>query len=132
MRNPINESQKTVNEEPVNQSEEEVGVEKQIIIHCRCDSSGSEDSYLRIWKTTYLIDHDSEYKCNLLFAFKISFYPVWDLLPGNSSRKFTLIFGGLPKSCRMFDLIEVADGTGEFVSKGIVRNKEDVYYLIFR
>ena len=131
MNNPIKEPQKTVNEAPVHQSEAEVDEEKQIIIHCRCDARESHDTYIRIWKTTFLIDQASDDKSDLLFAFNISFYPTWDLLPGNSTKKFTLIFGGLPRSCKIFDLIEVADGTGEFKSKGIIRNKEDVYYAVF-
>jgi hypothetical protein len=130
MNRAIKEPEKIVSEEPVYETEEQVDEEKQIIIHCRCDSQGSDDSYIRIWKTTFLIDQDSAFRSDLLFAYNISFYPVWDLLPGNSSRKITLVSGGLPKSCRIFDLIEVADGTGEFVSKGIVRNKEDVYYTM--
>jgi hypothetical protein len=100
------------------------------MIHCRCVSKGNFDSWIRIWKTTYLIDPASEYKSDLLFAYNISFYPIWDLLPANSSKKFTLVFGGLPKNCRVFDLIEVADGNGEFKFKGIIRNKEDIYYVI--
>ena len=132
MNNPLKMPAKKVNDEPDNETAFEVEEEKQVIVHCRCDSRGSDDSYIRIWKTTFLIDQASECKRQLLFAFNIPFYPVWDLLPGNSSRKITLIFEGLPKSCKIFDLIEVTDGTGEFVSKGIIRNNEDVYYTVFK
>jgi hypothetical protein len=48
----------------------------------------------------------------------------------NGYKRFTLVFGPLPKSCKKFDLIEVTDEGGAFVSYGIPRNKEDVYYLV--
>ena len=131
MNAPVKEPEKKVNEDPVNETAFEVEEERQIIVHCRYNSKGSDDSWIRIWKTTYLIDRASEYKSDLLFAYNISFYPVWDLISGNSSKKFTLVFGGLPRSCQIFDLIEVTDGTGAFELKGIVRNKEDVYYKVF-
>jgi len=131
MNTPVKEPEKKVNEDPVNETAFEVEEERQIIVHCRYNSKGSDDSWIRIWKTTYLIDRASEYKSDLLFAYNISFYPVWDLISGNSSKKFTLVFGGLPRSCQIFDLIEVTDGTGAFELKGIVRNKEDVYYKVF-
>ncbi|MCX6239553.1 MAG: hypothetical protein NTY07_18725 [Bacteroidia bacterium] len=131
MNTPVKEPEKKTNEEPVNETAFEVEEEKQIIVHCRCDSLDKYDSWIRIWKTTFLIDPVSEYKSDLLFAYNISFYPVWDLFPGNSSKKFTLVFGGLPKSCQIFDLIEVTDGTGAFESKGMIRNKEDIYNVVF-
>jgi len=131
MNAPVKEPEKKVNEDPVNETAFEVEEERQITVHCRYDSKGGDDSWIRIWKTTYLIDRASEYKSDLLFAYNISFYPVWDLISGNSSKKFTLVFGGLPRSCQIFDLIEVTDGTGAFELKGIVRNKEDVYYKVF-
>jgi len=115
--------------EPVTEMEYEFEEEKQIIVHCRCDSKGRENDKVRIWKTTYLIDKESGGKSNLLFAFNISFYPIWDILPLNGSKRFTLVFGPLPKNCKIFDLIEVTDDSGAFVSYGIPRNGEDVYHL---
>ena len=116
--------------EPVTETEYEFEEEKQIIVHCRCDIQGYKYDLIRIWRTTYLMDKGSESKSNLLFAFNISFYPIWDMIPPSRSKSFTLIFGPLPKSCKIFDLIEVADDNGAFVSYGIPRNKEDVYYLV--
>jgi len=130
MNAPVKEPEKKVNEDPVNETAFEVEEERQITVHCRYDSKGGDDSWIRIWKTTFLIDRASEYKSDLLFAYNISFYPYWEMIPCNSSKKFTLVFGGLPKSCLKFDLIEVTDGTGAFESKGIIRNKEDIYNVV--
>jgi len=76
------------------------------------------------------MDKGSECRSNLLFAFNISYYPIWDVIPQNRSKSFTLVFGPLPKSCKTFDLIEVTDDSGAFVSNGIQRNKVDVYHLV--
>lgn len=127
----IDKPEKVTTTEPVLETEYEFEEEKQIIVHCRCQSRGYEDDKVRIWKTTYLMDKGSESRSNLLFAFNISFYPIWDLLPLNSSKKFTLVFAPLPKSCKVFDLIEVTDDSGAFVSYGIPRNREDIYHLVF-
>lgn len=116
--------------EPVAETEYEFEEEKQIIVHCRCDSKGHENDKVRIWKTTYLIDKASECRSNLLFAFNISYYPIWDILPLNGSKRFTLVFGPLPKSCKIFDLIEVTNDAGAFVVYGITRNREDVYHIV--
>jgi hypothetical protein len=75
-------------------------------------------------------DKASESRSNLLFAFNISFYPIWDFIPLNGSKKFTLVFGPLPRSCKKFDLLEVTEDRGAFVSNGIPRNKEDVYHIV--
>ncbi len=119
----------TINE-TVLETEYEFEEEKQIFVHCRCDSSGRENDKVRIWRTTYLVDNESECRSNLLFAFNISYYPVWEYIPLNGSKRFTLVFGPLPKSCKIFDLIEITDEGGAFVSNGISRNQEDVYHLV--
>lgn len=126
----IEKSKKIVKTEPVAEKEYEFEEEKQIFVHCRCDLHGCKYSRIRIWRTTYLMDKGSECRSNLLFAFNISYYPIWDIIPLNRSKSFTLVFGPLPKSCKIFDLIEVTDDSGAFVSYGIPRNGEDVYYLV--
>lgn len=40
------------------------------------------------------------------------------------------IFGALPSPCKVFDLIEIFDDTGPFETKGIKRNREDVYFVV--
>ena len=42
---------------------------------------------------------------------------------------FTLIFSGLPKHCKLFDMVENIPEPGGFVFENIVRNNSDVYLL---
>ncbi|MEI6140344.1 MAG: hypothetical protein WCP85_13835 [Mariniphaga sp.] len=132
MNDFVTETEKKSKKNSVFEPEFKIEAERQIVIHCRCDSRGIRDEWIRIWKTTYLIDRISKYKSELLFAYNISFYPDRDLLPCNSSKKFTLVFSSLPKNCQVFDLIEVTDDNGEFISKGIIRTNEDIYYAVFK
>lgn len=100
--------------------------ERQTIIHCSCNGDGSE-AY-RIWPTTYLVEHGSNKRAKLITAFNISFAPTWTL---NDGRGFTLIFEGLSKDCKSFDLIEMIPQAGGFEVFNIPRNKSDVYYVSF-
>lgn len=98
--------------------------ERQTIVHCTC----GDDYAFRIWPSTYLIEHGTGRKVNLVTAFNISFAPQWTL---NDGRGFTLIFEGLSKSCSVFDLVEEIPQEGGFLAKGIMRNTTDVYQLRF-
>ncbi len=100
--------------------------ERQTIVHCTCNSEDSQ-AY-RIWPSTYLIEHGSDRRAKLLTAFNISFAPNWTL---NDGRGFTLIFEGLSKGCRSFDLIEMIPQAGGFEAFNIQRNNEDVYRVSF-
>jgi hypothetical protein len=96
--------------------------ERQTIVHCICPGDGT-DAY-RIWPSTYLIEHNSDRRAKLITAFNISFAPQWTL---NDGRGFTLIFEGLSKNCKSFDLIESIPQDGGFEVFNIHRNKTDVY-----
>lgn len=96
--------------------------ERQTIVHCKCNGPGSE-AY-RIWPSTFLIEHGNKRKVKLITAYNISFAPLWTL---NDGRGFTLIFEGLSKSCKAFDLIEMIPEEGGFEVLDIKRNKTDVY-----
>lgn len=98
--------------------------ERQTIVHCRC---GEEDAY-RIWPSTFLIEHGTGRKAKLITAFNISFAPQWTLSDGKG---FTLIFEGLSKDCKMFDLVEEIPQAGGFESFNIPRNNMDVYQVSF-
>jgi hypothetical protein len=89
-----------------------------------------EDSRIRIWPTTYLYDHNSPHKSELVHAENITYYPEWHkCVPGTNSF-FTLIFSGLPRSCSRFDCIEECDNQwGAFEIRNMVRNQSDVYYV---
>ena len=98
--------------------------ERQTIVHCTC----GDDYAYRIWSSTYLIEHGTGKRSKLITAFNISFAPEWTL---NDGRGFTLIFEGLSKSCKAFDLIEIIPQEGGFEVLGISRNNMDVYQISF-
>lgn len=100
--------------------------ERQTIIHCNCISNG-DDAY-RIWPSTYLVEHGSDKRIKLVTAFNISFAPQWTI---NDGKGFTLIFEGLSKDCKSFDLIEMIPQAGGFEVFNIPRNNMDVYQVRF-
>lgn len=101
--------------------------ERQTIVHCTVPAGGENFAY-RIWPSTFLIERESGRRVQLITAFNISFAPEWTL---NDGKGFTLIFGGLSKSCRVFDLKELIPQAGGFAASGIARNNTDVYHLSF-
>lgn len=102
--------------------------EQQVIVHCSIYANDYGDA-ARIWKSTYLVDKESGLTYKLLFAEGISFAPQWTLIPFNNPLEFTLIFKGLPKSCKSFDLVELIPEEGGFEVLNIKRNASDVYYV---
>lgn len=98
--------------------------ERQTIVHCAC----AEGMAYRIWPSTYLVEHGSDRRAKLLTAFNISFAPQWCLSDGKG---FTLIFEGLSKGCKSFDLIEMIPQAGGFEVFNIPRNEMDVYHVSF-
>jgi hypothetical protein len=111
----------TVQETKVIESEE-----RQTIVHCNCTPEDSE-AY-RIWPSTFLIEKESGRRAQLITAFNISFAPVWTF---NDGKGFTLIFEGLSKGCKSFDLIESIPQAGGFEVRDIPRNNTDVYQVSF-
>ncbi len=99
-----------------------------VYVHCRCANPG-DDMLVRIWKTTFLIDHHSSAKPQLLHAENITIAPQWLLVPKGATHNFLLIFGSLPKSCTQFDLVEEIPQPGGFEIRDIKRNESDVYHI---
>ena len=99
-----------------------------IYVHCRCPVN-SEDMLVRIWKTTFLVDHNSSAKTQLLHAENITIAPQWMAFPRGTSHNFLLVFGSLPKSCKQFDLIEQIPQPGGFEIRNINRNESDIYHI---
>lgn len=98
--------------------------ERQTIVHCNC----GDDYAFRIWPSTFLIEHNTGKRSKLITAFNISFAPQWTL---NDGKGFTLIFEGLSKGCKAFDLKEIIPQDGGFDIKNIQRNTTDVYSVRF-
>ncbi len=99
-----------------------------VYVHCYFNNS-SEDMLIRIWQTTFLIDKASGTKTQLVHAENISIAPVWTQVPVRGTYSFLLIFGGLPKSCKSFDLVEEISQPGGFFIGNIQRNQTDVYHV---
>ena len=100
--------------------------ERQVTVHCKYDA-GNEGDGIRIWKSTFLYARDSSHKSSLIHTLKISIYPSWTFIEPGKSFYFTLIFSGLPSSCKSFDLIENIPEPGGFFVENISRNDLDVY-----
>lgn len=96
--------------------------ERTTIVHCTL----VEDSFIRIWPTTFLVQQDGVRK-PLVQAFGIAAYPEWRLAP--AGHRFTLVFEGLDKACPAFTLIEDIPEPGGLLIGPLSRNASDVYWL---
>jgi hypothetical protein len=99
-----------------------------VYVHCHYQNSG-QDMLIRIWSTTFLIDKGTSSRSKLLHAENITFAPVWTQIPNGAPYSFLLIFEGLPKACKQFDLIEEISQPGGFEVFNISRNETDVYHI---
>lgn len=96
--------------------------ERTTIVHCTL----LEDSFIRIWPTTYLVQ-DNGVRKPMVQAFNIVAYPHWKLVP--AGHRFTLVFEGLDKECSFFTLLEEIPEPGGFTAGPLERNKTDIYWL---
>ncbi|NNE16732.1 MAG: hypothetical protein HKN51_17240 [Saprospiraceae bacterium] len=116
-----------ISKELLAELETQIHEQGQVVVHCIQETI--MPSFIRIWPTTYLYDHHSEHKSELVHAENITYFPNWQIVD-KGENYFTLIFSGLPKSCIVFDLIEhCSNEGGAFKALNIVRNKSDVYYV---
>ena len=99
-----------------------------VYVHCYFHNKW-ENMLIRIWKTTFLVDSDSATRSKLVHAENISLAPVWTQIPNGGVYSFLLIFSGLPKSCKQFDLVEEISEPGGFFIQNISRNETDVYHI---
>jgi hypothetical protein len=99
-----------------------------VYVHCHYHNNG-QDMLIRIWNTTYLVDKASGSRSKLLHAENISFAPTWTQIPNRGDYSFLLVFEGLSKGCKIFDLIEDIPQPGGFEVRSIARNEKDVYHI---
>ena len=99
-----------------------------VYVHCYFQNEW-KDALVRIWKTTFLVDHATGLKSGLIHAENISIAPRWTIIPDNITHNFLLVFGALPKGCNQFDLVEEIPQPGGFFVKDIQRNQRDVYHV---
>jgi hypothetical protein len=117
----------SISPEILNELKAQIHEQGQVVVHCI--QNIEVPTLIRIWPTTYLYDHHSEHRSDLVHAENISYFPQWKAL-GYGENSFTLIFSGLPKSCIVFDLIEHCDNEGgAFKVFSITRSDSDVYYV---
>lgn len=105
--------------------------EGQVIIHGLFKAPPTQSVHIRIWPSTYLFDKHSEHRSELVWHDKISVFPYWTEVEADSFFTFTLVFTGLPSSCRLFDLAEIIPESGGFFIGDISRNNDDVYFVDF-
>ena len=82
---------------------------------------------VRVWKETFLIDEATGVRVPMIKALGIVYQPDWYFLAPGETKRFTMIFEALPKSCVSFILAEIINQPGAFVVKGIKRNNSDIY-----
>lgn len=99
-----------------------------VYVHCYFQNKW-ENMLIRIWKTTFLADNSSGTRSKLIHAENISMAPAWTRIPDKLEYSFLLIFSGLPKACKQFDLVEDIKEPGGFFVQGISRNETDVYHI---
>lgn len=104
-----------------------VEIEKQVIVHCCFPGTMFSDMLIRIWSSTFLLDESLHHKSTLIHHENISLFPYWTEVPPMKDYWFTLVFSGLPKECKTFDLKEEIPEDGGFWVKNIKRNTTDVY-----
>jgi hypothetical protein len=111
-----------------NKLSNKVEEESQVIIHCSFTGVYLNEK-IRIWKSTYLYPTNSSHRSMLVHHENITMYPIWMPIGIGETVNFTLIFTGLPKKCKLFDLVENIPEPGGFIIKNIVRNDTDIYFL---
>lgn len=126
--NSITKPKTKVDTEILEQIITEENVERQVIVKCFL-KNGSMEQMIRIWQSTFLVPKESSTKSKLLNADNITFFPFWTFIKPNQNYNFTLIFEGLPRDCKVFDLIEEIPQSGGFSITGINRNQTDVYHV---
>lgn len=116
-----------IEEEILQQLDAKIQEERQVIVHCCFPATPFWGNLIRVWRSTFLIDKISGHKSKLLHAENISIFPYWTEVPPMKDYWFTLIFSGLPKDCKTFDLQEIIPQEGGFCVPNIPRNSTDVY-----
>jgi len=109
--------------------QEQIQEAGQVIVHCVSTDTMGWGMYIRIWPTTYLLDHESSHRSEMVHIENIVLAPDWQYLAPTEKLHYSLIFSGLPKSCTIFDLIEFGEGKNCFSALNIDRNESDIYYV---
>lgn len=104
-------------------------MEGQVVVHCIV-KAGPNGNKIRIQPTTYLVPQGGKPWSKLVQAYNIGIYPDWHTLPPDEICQFTLLLTPLPDDCTCFDLFEEFHIPGYLQANNILRNQEDIYYII--
>ena len=108
----------------------EIEEEAQVVVHCSFYNDPSVyigEIGVRVWKETFIIDEQTGIQNKMVNAFGIVYQPNWYFIKPGETKRFTMIFDALPKTCVSFTLAEIIPQSGAFVVKGIKRNNSDIY-----
>jgi hypothetical protein len=108
----------------------EIEEEAQVVVHCSFYNDPSVyigEIGVRVWKETFIIDEQTGIQNKMVKAFGIVYQPNWYFIKPGETKRFTMIFDALPKTCVSFTLAEIIPQSGAFVVKGIKRNNSDIY-----
>ena len=106
-----------------------VNEESQVIVHCSFTGTRLYNR-IRIWKSTFLYSQSPSHISKLVLTENITHYPTWMNVEKGQTINFTLIFTGLPRLCKQFDLIENIPEPGGFMVKNIERTNSDIYTIV--
>lgn len=104
-------------------------VNSQVIIHCSINLD--KNAFVFLKKNTYLKANDGEHISQLVYYENISIDPVRTSFEKGMCN-FSLVFEGLPKDCKSFDLIEETQELCPFTKLNNKRNTSDVYIIKFK
>jgi hypothetical protein len=104
--------------------------EAQIVIHCSLYNDPNlyiGEVGVRVWKETFILDEQSGAVNQMVKAFGIVYEPNWYFIKPGETKRFTMVFESLSKTCKSFTLAEIINQPGPFIVKGIQRNNSDIY-----
>lgn len=96
-----------------------------VVVHVTVPPYSAE--LIRVWQSTFLLDRDSRHTSRLIGFERVALYPHWTVIDYTQPHVFTLIFEGMPKQVRSFDLAEIIPEPHGFRVEAIARRADDIY-----
>jgi hypothetical protein len=98
-------------------------------VHCYFQNEW-KDALVRIWKTTFLVDHATGLKSGLIHAENIALLRCGRLIPDKITHNFLFDLRSLAKGCSQFGPYRrIFLSLVDFCVKNIQRNQRDVYHV---
>ena len=96
-----------------------------VVVHVTVPPYSAE--LIRIWQSTFLLDRDSTHTSRLIGFERVALYPHWTIIDYTQPHIFKLVFEGMPKQVRSFDLAEIIPEPNGFRIEAIARRPSDIY-----